>query len=126
MSCILRESVDLKKVSYLVETYTFNLFKESYTGTATDCKKDFNKLTKYLNSKLNGNEEVRYNYSMNRKDGRMYGADSIQNVFKNVRGFICEGIATDLDIQNAHPFVLNNLCKEHDIESPYLYQFEGI
>ena len=123
MSCILRESVDLKKVNYLVETYTFNLFKESYTGTATDCKKDFNKLTKYLNSKLNGNEEVRYNYSMNRKDGRLYGTDSIQNVFKNVRGFICEGIATDLDIQNCHPFVLNNLCKEHDIECPYLFQY---
>jgi len=123
MACVLRESVDIKRVSYLAETYTFPLFKEQYTGTASDCNKDFNKLTKYLNYKLSGNEEVRYNYSMNRKDGRMYGTNSIQNVFKNVRGFICEGIATDLDIQNCHPFVLNNLCKEHQIECPFLYQY---
>ena len=35
MSIILREKVNVDKVSYLLETYTFNVFKETYTGTAT-------------------------------------------------------------------------------------------
>ena len=123
MVVVLREKVDLVKVSYLAEIYTFDEFKADFSGSLADAKREFNKLNKYLNDKLNGIEEVSYSYSVGRKDGRMYSPNSIQNVLTNVRGFICDGIATDIDICNAHPMILYNLCKQNEIESPFLHQY---
>ena len=39
---------------------------------------------------------------------------------KNIRGFICDGITTDIDMINAHPTILKKLCEEHDILCPNL------
>jgi len=120
---VLREKVNAAKVSYLIDTYTFNIFKSDYEGSLADCKKDYNKLIKYLNSKRDGKEEAEYKFCNGRNDGRMYGFNSIQNVMGNVRGFLCEGITTDIDIANAHPVILHNLCKQQEIDCPYLFQY---
>lgn len=121
MAVVLEEKVDNKKVSYLLEEYTFDKFLADYTGTQKDAKADYNKLVKYLNSKISGEDFVRYNYIKGRTDGRLFGeGNSIQGLPKNVRGFICEGLTTDIDMVNAHPSILKKLCEGHNIECPNL------
>ncbi len=121
---VLEERVDINKVSYLLENYTYEEFLTNFIGTQKDAKTMFNKIVKYLNSKVSGERLVRYNYIKGRVDGRLFGeANSIQGLPKNVRGFICDGITTDIDMVNAHPSILKKLCDEHNIECPNLYLY---
>ena len=124
MARVVEERVDINKVSYLLENYKYEAFLTNFDGTQKDAKVMFNKIIKYLNSKINGETLVRYNYIKGRTDGRLFGeANSIQGLPKNVRGFICDGITTDIDIINAHPCILKKLCEEHDIECPNLLRY---
>ena len=121
MAKVVEERVDINKVSYLLENYTYEEFLTNFDGTQKDAKIMYNKIIKYLNSKINGEKLVRYNYIKGRTDGRLFGeANSIQGLPKNVRGFICDGITTDIDMNNAHPTILRKLCEEHNIECPNL------
>lgn len=121
MAKVVEERVDINKVSYLLENYNYEAFLTNFDGTQKDAKVMYNKIIKYLNSKINGEKLVRYNYIKGRTDGRLFGeANSIQGLPKNVRGFICEGITTDIDMINAHPSILKKLCEEHDIQCPNL------
>ena len=121
MAKVVEERVDINKVSYLLENYTYEEFLTNFDGTQKDAKVMYNKIIKYLNSKINGEKLVRYNYIKGRTDGRLFGeANSIQGLPKNVRGFICDGITTDIDMNNAHPTILRKLCEEHNIECPNL------
>ena len=121
MAKIVEERVDINKVSYLLENYTYEAFLTNFDGTQKDGKVLYNKIIKYLNSKINGEKLVRYNYIKGRNDGRLFGeANSIQGLPTNIRGFICDGITTDIDMINAHPTILKKLCEEHNIECPNL------
>jgi hypothetical protein len=118
---VVEERVDINKVSYLLEHYTYEAFLTNFDGIQKDAKVMYNKIVKYLNSKINGEKLVRYNYIKGRTDGRLFGeANSIQGLPKNIRGFICDGITTDIDMINAHPTILKKLCEEHDIQCPNL------
>jgi len=120
-SVVLQEKVDNLRVSYLLETYTFEEFYSAWEGNKTDAKKEFEKTMKYLNNKISSsNNYVKYNYCNNRKSGRLYGDFTIQSVRREVRGFICDNIATDLDMDNAHPTILLTLCEKYDIQAPNL------
>ena len=124
MAKIVEERVDINKVSYLLENYTYEAFLTNFDGTQKDGKVLYNKIIKYLNSKINGEKLVRYNYIKGRNDGRLFGeANSIQGLPTNIRGFICDGITTDIDMINAHPTILKKLCEEHNIECAYLSQY---
>lgn len=121
MTRVVEERVDINKVSYLLENYTYGEFLTNFDGTQKDAKVMYNKIVKYLNSKINGEKLVRYNYIKGRTDGRLFGeANSIQGLPKNVRGFICDNMTTDIDMINAHPSILKKLCEEHNIECPNL------
>jgi len=121
MTRVVEERVDINKVSYLLENYTYEEFLTNFDGTQKDAKVMYNKIIKYLNSKINGEKLVRYNYIKGRTDGRLFGeANSIQGLPKNVRGFICDNMTTDIDMINAHPTILKKLCEEHNIECPNL------
>ena len=39
---------------------------------------------------------------------------------KDVRGVLCDGIISDLDIVNCHPNILSWICKQNDILCPNL------
>jgi hypothetical protein len=118
---VVEERVDINKVSYLLENYTYEEFLANFDGTQKDARVIYDKIVKYLNSKINGEKLVRYNYIKGRNDGRLFGeTNSIQGLPKNVRGFICDGITTDIDMINAHPTILKRLCEEHNIECPNL------
>jgi len=123
MAIVLREEVLVDRCKYLLENYTFSEFRAICDFSEADAKKEFNKIMKYLRSKIMGNIEIKYNFSKGRKDGRMYGKNSIQTLWKELRGFVCEGITTDLDLENAHPVALKNICVRYDIECPNLNEY---
>ena len=119
------EKVNLDRVNYLIDTHTLKDFKANCPADMSDadCKKEYNKTMKYLHIKGAGQEESKYDFLRGRKDGRMFGDNSIQNVRGTARGFLCEGISTDVDQCNAHPIVLKNICDKHDILCPCLHQY---
>lgn len=124
MSVVLRETVNTIRVNYLLDTYTFNDFYETWTGTKLDAKNEYNKTMKYLASKLDPiNDVIKYNYCKGRNDGRMIGEKSIQNCKREIRGFLCDKLTTDIDIANCHPVLLLHICDKHNIECPNLKEY---
>jgi len=118
---VLEERIDNIRASYLLDTLTFDQFYSAWEGNKTDAKKQYEKIIKYLNGKVSSSiNYVKYNYSKKRKDGRLIGECSIQTCNKNIRGFICNGLTTDIDMVNAHPVILYTLCNYYDIECPNL------
>jgi len=120
-SIVLEEKVNILHTSYLLDTLSFAEFYSAWEGSKTDAKKEFEKTMRYLNNKLNdSNNYVKYNYPKNRTSGRLIGDFTIQSIRKEVRGFICDGITTDIDMNNAHPTILLTLCDKYDIQVPNL------
>jgi hypothetical protein len=54
---------------------------------------------------------------------RDFASPSIQGLPTTFRGFLCDGIMTDIDMVNCHPTILLNLCKKHNIECEYLENY---
>tara|TARA_R110000851_G_scaffold57631_2_gene134234 strand:- start:4 stop:2169 length:2166 start_codon:yes stop_codon:yes gene_type:complete len=121
MAAVFEERVDNTKASYLLDTLTFETFFANWTGSKFEAKKEYSKIIKYLNSKLSSSiNYVKYNYSKNRTSGRLIGDFTIQSCRKDIRGFLCDGITTDIDMDNAHPTILLKLCELYELQSPNL------
>lgn len=120
-SVVLEEKIDNLRASYLLDTLTFEQFYSAWEGNKTDAKKEYEKIMKYLNHKIStSNNYVKYNYVKKRKNGRLIGDFTIQSCNKNIRGFVCDGLTTDIDMDNAHPTILLTLCNKHEIHAPNL------
>ena len=61
-----------------------------------------------------------YKCSESSKNGRLYGVRSIQNLPSSIRGFLFGGTTTDIDMKNAHPHILEWICRTRDISCPNL------
>jgi len=65
-----------------------------------------------------------YSYSENTPrgglGGRLFSGGSIQGLPSTIRGLLMRDIGTDIDMCNAHPVILNYICKLHDIACPHL------
>ena len=127
------EMICEKKLSYLQNKYTLDMFREHSELVKKipikDLKVCYNNMLKFVELKL---EQIRaeqpltatYRYSKNRKDGRMFGINSIQGVNGFVRNFLIDDNEfKDVDIINAHPTILLNICKTHEIACPYLSDY---
>jgi hypothetical protein len=124
MAVVLNERINKIRACYLLETFKFEDFISIYDGKKSDAKKEYDKIIKYLNMKVNdGNDYVKYNYSDKRHNGRLYGKDSIQGIKREIRGFICDEVTYDIDICNCHPELLLQLCLKHELHSPNLKQY---
>lgn len=44
--------------------------------------------------------------------GRLYSSYGLQNLSRRIRNFLTDGILTDIDMKNAHPSLLVQLCKK--------------
>ena len=116
MAVVIKESVNLLEVYYLLENYKFEDFNKTFNGRKQEAKKEYDKLIKYLNQKVNNTTDyVNYNYANKRTNGRLFGEHTIQNINKEVRGFLCNNLTTDIDMVNAHPTILYDLCNKHNI-----------
>lgn len=55
-------------------------------------------------------------YTQNDDRGRYYArTPSIQMINKKVRGFLCTGMTTDIDIKNCYPTILKKICDDNGI-----------
>ena len=89
--------------------------KSSYTTTINTCKHF-----------IKNNYKITTSYSQQDGIARQYAKDfSIQKLSGMIRNTLCEGIYRDYDMSNAHPRLLENLCKKHAIDCPYLTFFNS-
>ena len=99
--------------------YLYNLTLNDYKGLLS--KSDIVGTTKMIKSylsKMINNEysvNIKYNYSYGKKFGRLFADKGIQGLPKIIRGSLLDGIATDIDIVNAHPNILRYVCGLHNI-----------
>lgn len=55
--------------------------------------------------------------------GRLFCGNSIQGISADIRGFLCHGYTTDIDMKNCHPKLLAYLCRKHNIDHPVLRDY---
>ena len=125
MAVVLTEKINTYRANFLLDNYTYENFYTTWEGSATDAKIQYDKVIKFLVSKTEneGTNAIKYTHTKGRVNGRMYGEKSLQCCPREVRGFLCDGISTDIDIVNAHPVLLLNICNKHSIECPNLKEY---
>lgn len=117
----LTETYDVKK-AYFLKNMTleqFDKFRNKPSKSKKELENKFRKVQYFCNIIIshNGIIDLYYEYSKDtHKDlgGRLYSSNGIQGISKVVRGFLASH-TTDIDMKNAHPVILNYICKKHDI-----------
>ena len=97
---------DLKKYKKEVKQHV-KLIK-SYISNMIKCKGEMKKL---------------YKHSEKSDKGRLYGSTSIQALDGIIRGYLFNGITTDIDMVNCHPVLLKFICKKNNIRCPILTEY---
>lgn len=124
MSVACEERVNLTRCNYLLEHMSFQDFFIHFDKNEKDGRIEYKKMKDYLIVKVKGTEYAKYNFVKGRTNGRLYGdKTSIQNVPRFIRGFICDGITTDVDMKNCHPSILYQICKQYEYECPNLEKY---
>jgi hypothetical protein len=100
--------------------------KRDDDGKETDMKSEFTKLKNYCKDIIASKGELKVNYGFT--EGKDFGrlqskSSSVQRIFNGFRGLLCDGLTYDLDMKNAHPNILRNLCDLHEIDCPYLEDY---
>lgn len=94
-------------------------------------------LLKSTKLKKSGKIMVQYNHAINKNDGRLYAYRqlSLQGIAREIRHTIAKDYYVDIDMVNAHPTILNHLCKtwnseaspiNHSLLSEYVNRRENI
>lgn len=112
---------DLSKIEYLNQM-SFSDFCEYMNPDSKkeDLKNSFKTMkticSQHIKSKGQCTRWFAYSSKSNNDiGGRLFCGNSIQNLCANFRGFICDGITTDIDMKNAHPNILRYLCDVNGI-----------
>lgn len=121
------EKLDLYKINFLnsLSFKDFKTFCKKSTKNDFERKKQYNMLKNFCetNIKTRGETKRIYSYTLCTPlevGGRLYCGNSIQNLSSKIRGFLMNGISTDIDMKNCHPCILKYLCNLHNICCPYL------
>lgn len=90
-----------------------------------EIKEHYKQIMNYINDhiKCKGVMKKVYKYSESSQNGRLYGVNSIQNLDSIIRGFLFDGITTDFDMKNAHPHILEYICRTRNIRCPCLTEY---
>jgi hypothetical protein len=125
------EKLPLVKLHFL-KSLSFKQYKpydNSSTKNDDERKKNYEKLQKFCDNFIKSNGEIKRLYKFTGGNnwcdgdgaGRLF-ADGcgIQGLSKKVRGFLLDGIVTDIDMVNAHPVILRYLCRIHNLPYQHL------
>lgn len=115
------------KTAFLKEM-SFKEFKKYCSSNAKsedERKKQYDILQGFCKANIKSRGQMTRIYSFTQKTplevgGRLYCGNSLQGIGKQFRGFLCDGINTDIDMKNAHPTIARYLCKLHGIPCPNL------
>ena len=116
-NCVtLNERVNLEAVKYLItkpKAWWREILK---TDKQRKFEIEYNKVKVFLYGQLDGTGHQRtYKFANGKDFGRQFDHSGLQGMQKDVRGVLCNGIISDLDIVNCHPIILAWVCKEHQI-----------
>jgi len=111
-----------------LDFYSNHIVDKSKKYTKKDRESHFNKIKKYIsnNIKTKGETLCLYHQSNNMKDGehgRLFSNESIQQLDGAIRGYLFNGITTDIDCKNCHPTLLEYICKKHNIKCYKLTEY---
>lgn len=121
------ERIPINKIKFL-NSLSFNDFKP-YCKTSCkneeDRRKQYNIMKHFCETNLKTRCETKriYSYTLSTPldvGGRLYCGNSIQGLSSKIRGFLMGDNTTDIDMKNAHPSILEWLCKKHNIKCPNL------
>ncbi len=119
----LYERLPLAKINFLNQM-AFDEFKRHCSSSCkneAERKIEYEKMKNFCKAHIKAKCEIRriYSYTLktpNEVGGRLYSGTSIQGLNKQLRGFLCQGIMTDIDMKNAHPTIARYLCKLNNID----------
>ena len=122
---VLFEKPKITETKYLAQmsftTFTNLLDKDT---PSTEAKQLYSKFKKYIDVVIHsdGVFKAEYHYPENtlKEFGNRMFSNGIQGLPCFIRGFLYEGISTDIDIENAHPKILEYVCKQYNIQTPNL------
>lgn len=121
-----KEQFDQHKLKYIIDH--LEELKTKIVSVGHDFKADNEKwkqlgkqLSTYLDASNNGVIEVKYHQTAS-NFGRMFAnrSLSLQNITRAVRHTIAGDLYWDIDVENAHPTILEFICKQRGIETPAL------
>lgn len=127
MATQLTERIPLKllhKISRLsLDDYISIANKKKYK--LNDVKEHYKYIMDYVKNHIKAKGEMvkLYKHSENSNKGRLYGEHSIQNLDAIIRGFLFGSTTTDIDMKNAHPHILEYICRVRNIECPNLTNY---
>ena len=117
----LDERVNLEAVKYLMSMPKARWKSILSTDKNRKFEVEHNKVKAFLYGQLNGTGITRtYKFADGKKFGRQFDHSGLQGMQKDVRGVLCDGVISDLDIVNCHPNILSWICKQNDIPCPNL------
>ena len=123
----LTERLPIDKVKFLNSmTYAdFKKYAKASSKNEEERIKQFDIMKSFCATNIKCRGEVKRIYSYTQTTplevgGRLYCGNSLQGIPKKIRGFLLRGIATDIDMKNAHPKILLYLCKINKIHCPEL------
>jgi hypothetical protein len=123
------EKVNQTAVHYLYDM-KYAVFKEYAKQTSlkneSERKNQYDLIHKLANEFIRNNYRVKRTYQYPRGyNGRLFCGGSIQGVKKIFRGMLLNGITTDVDMKNAHPVILEYICKSQNIHCPNLSYYNS-
>ena len=115
--------VDIQYLDSLTFDEVCSYIKQSLTSKEKETY--YKKIKSFCKSNIKAKYEIKrlYTHSFKHQDlheGRLFETSGIQGIQKNIRGFLCKGLTTDIDQNNSHPTILKYLCDKHNIPCPNL------
>jgi hypothetical protein len=124
---ILSENVNMNILSHIVKNFDVlyprlgRFVDSSYSEVDKETAK--NTLVSMLRDRLNSNK-VGYKFSGKSHSGRLYSVKpSLQGISRVVRHTIAGDIMWDLDMDNAHPYILKFYCDDEAYPCPVLTMY---
>ena len=121
------ERLPIEKVKQLnaMKFADFKAYAKASSKNDDEREKQFDLLKSFCQTNIKCRGEVKriYSYTQNTPlevGGRLYCGNSLQGIPRKIRGFLLDGVATDLDMKNCHPVILRYLCKINNIHCPEL------
>lgn len=122
------ERINIRNARWLLDQFDEEFMRNSLSPTENEeFKSQFSNIKKILLNYNKSNGVNKTLYKKSPKDPynilRDFASPSIQGLPSTYRGFLCQGIMSDVDMVNCHPQIILNICKKHNIGCKYLEDY---
>jgi hypothetical protein len=116
ITCIERPPMD--KIQYLLSLKKNEFPNRDYEFKSPSKNWCYDIARDYITLAINNKYNIKCSYN---KESRCY--QSVQKLPREVRGFLYEGITTDIDMINSCPTILKYICFKNNIDCPELKKY---